>query len=278
MDHNPSHASFYRCIFKKNMSNGFGESVSCSCYRLIMRYADGEAMLDVMDAWQEALSPPTQNQNSNQSGRSAFRSNPNRRLYNRRCRLSSSSGGSSNDTPVSSPVELRQFGTSWVEAPEFFPSSSTQPSCDKINSSTPDMTSEVSKEWSSTVAQLGPAWSHLHSYEEVKSYGHIYNAHPHRHNNPDGRFSSFGKPRHHNMQMESSSSSYRESCSFCIRIGRDKAMYDSHCLRNPITGAIMCPELKRHKICHHCGDTGDDFVHSEFECPKLHWNKNKFEY
>ena len=40
--------------------------------------------------------------------RSAFRSNPNRRLYNRRCRLSSSSGGSSNDTPVSSPVELRQ--------------------------------------------------------------------------------------------------------------------------------------------------------------------------
>ena len=34
----------------------------------------------------------------------------------------------------------------------------------------------------------------------------------------------------------------------CFRIGRDKAMYDSHCLRNPITGAIMCPELKRHKM------------------------------
>ena len=51
------------------MNNEFGESVSCNCYRLIMRYADGEAMLDVMDAWQEALSPPTQNQNWHQSGR-----------------------------------------------------------------------------------------------------------------------------------------------------------------------------------------------------------------
>ena len=53
----------------RNMNSEFGESVSCNCYRLIMRYADGEAMLDVMDAWQEALSPPTQNQNWHQSAR-----------------------------------------------------------------------------------------------------------------------------------------------------------------------------------------------------------------
>jgi len=57
----------------------------------------------------------------------------------------------------------------------------------------------------------------------------------------------------------------RQPCAFCVRQGADKSMCESHCLRNPVTNAIMCPELKRHQVCDQCGDTGADYVHAGFE-------------
>ena len=41
---------------------------------------------------------------------------------------------------------------------------------------------------------------------------------------------------------------HRKPCAFCVRTGRDKSMYDSHMLRNPITNHVMCPELKKYPL------------------------------
>jgi len=60
----------------------------------------------------------------------------------------------------------------------------------------------------------------------------------------------------------------RRSCIYCIRKGMNESMYDSHCLRNPLTKILMCPELKA-RLCRVCKDTGDDRVHASDECTKV---------
>jgi len=70
-------------------------------------------------------------------------------------------------------------------------------------------------------------------------------------------------PRHHSERRPS----LRRSCVYCLRNGKNVSMYNSHCLRNPLTKNIMCPELKE-KLCALCKDTGDDQVHASDECPQ----------
>lgn len=57
----------------------------------------------------------------------------------------------------------------------------------------------------------------------------------------------------------------KRACTYCKRIGKDESMFDSHCLRNPITKKLMCPTLVD-SICAICGDTNDDKVHTTNEC------------
>lgn len=57
----------------------------------------------------------------------------------------------------------------------------------------------------------------------------------------------------------------KRACVYCKRMGRDESMFDSHCLRNPISQKLMCPLLVDN-ICEICGDTKDDNVHTTNEC------------
>ncbi|TRY76283.1 hypothetical protein TCAL_10211 [Tigriopus californicus] len=74
---------------------------------------------------------------------------------------------------------------------------------------------------------------------------------------------------------ESSSSAQRsreillpdEGCVYCSRRGYDLDMISSHCLRHPITQAIICPNLKG-RLCPRCGDQGRH-SHTETECVNL---------
>ena len=68
------------------------------------------------------------------------------------------------------------------------------------------------------------------------------------------------KPR-----IRSTKRKFVRHCDYCFRSGMDESMYDSHCLRNPITGYVMCPILMGN-VCRKCGDTGDEKVHSTVEC------------
>jgi len=73
------------------------------------------------------------------------------------------------------------------------------------------------------------------------------------------------RPRY-NSERRQQHHSHRKSCAYCLRNGKNESMYDSHCLRNPLTKNLMCPELKE-KLCTLCKDTGDDQVHASHECP-----------
>lgn len=55
-----------------------------------------------------------------------------------------------------------------------------------------------------------------------------------------------------------------EGCLYCSRRGYDVDMVSSHCLRHPITQAIICPNLKG-RLCPRCGDQGRH-SHTEREC------------
>jgi len=57
----------------------------------------------------------------------------------------------------------------------------------------------------------------------------------------------------------------KRACVYCKRIGKNESMFDSHCLRNPITGKLMCPLLVEN-TCDFCGDTKDDQVHTTNDC------------
>jgi len=57
----------------------------------------------------------------------------------------------------------------------------------------------------------------------------------------------------------------KRACVYCKRIGKNESMFDSHCLRNPITGKLMCPLLVDN-TCDFCGDTKDDQVHTTNDC------------
>lgn len=57
----------------------------------------------------------------------------------------------------------------------------------------------------------------------------------------------------------------KRACVYCKRMGKNESMYDSHCLRNPITEKLMCPLLVDN-TCDFCGDTKDDTVHTTQDC------------
>jgi len=57
----------------------------------------------------------------------------------------------------------------------------------------------------------------------------------------------------------------KRACVYCKRMGKNESMFDSHCLRNPITGKLMCPLLVDN-ACDLCGDTKDDLVHTTSDC------------
>lgn len=61
-------------------------------------------------------------------------------------------------------------------------------------------------------------------------------------------------------------------CKFCKNNGEPIKEYRSHILRNPTTGALICPVLRGH-ICEVCGATGD-FAHTRNYCPNLK-NENR---
>jgi len=286
-----------RCIFAKKEhfpSHGVGEfRNSCGCYDVINRIKGGDAYLDLLDAWHDVISPRDGVVAASNRDRHQQSSDPNRRLYNRRSRLSSVDLDSSDSLPppTNSPPG-RTVSSSWVEAPEFVPSSPPA-SYDVMMPPHP----------------LSPPPHHglngFQSFDQFLASGYIRmqrqqqqsGNHNYRHNNPQHRLVGGwrdlppathvprGNGRNHYTRKSAHAAAaafasgdelslngkvnpnnlHRKACSFCIRNGGDKSMYDSHCLRNPITNAIMCPELKKLKLCHKCGDTGDDFVHTSSE-------------
>nr|ACO11477.1 Nanos homolog 2 [Caligus rogercresseyi] len=56
-----------------------------------------------------------------------------------------------------------------------------------------------------------------------------------------------------------------KTCEYCRSKGESRAAYSSHCLRNPLTGKVICPLLREY-MCEVCKSTGDD-AHVESKCP-----------
>nr|ACO15593.1 Nanos homolog 2 [Caligus clemensi] len=54
-------------------------------------------------------------------------------------------------------------------------------------------------------------------------------------------------------------------CSFCRNNGESRLHYQSHCLRNPHSGTLVCPVLRSYR-CEICGASGDN-AHTRNYCP-----------
>merc|ERR1719495_1547178 len=106
---------FSRCIFTKSevSSSALNDSLNlnCACYQIILKVEGGDTYLDILDSWQsrlEVISPREGDglidSNCNRALASSG-SDPNRRLYNRRSRLSSLDldSASSDSQATSSP-------------------------------------------------------------------------------------------------------------------------------------------------------------------------------
>ncbi|XP_040580325.1 uncharacterized protein [Lepeophtheirus salmonis] len=68
-----------------------------------------------------------------------------------------------------------------------------------------------------------------------------------------------------NTTLYNTHASFRKHCEFCKNNGCRIDQYQSHCLRNPLTGRVICPVLREY-VCEVCKSTGDD-AHIESNCP-----------
>lgn len=279
--------SSFRCIFtKKEESSSHGRADfrnSCGCHEIIFRIKGGDAYLDLLDAWHDVISPMDGGVATSNRHRPLQSSDPNRRLFNRRSRLSSVDLDSSDSPspPTNSPPGSK---SSWVEAPEFFPSSPPIASTFDVMMPSYPVTPPGLNGFQNFDQFLASGFTRMQRQHQSGNQSCRQHTPQHRFGGwrdlppaPRGSGRNYNsKKTHHTAALASAAEVsptggnlnnhlHRKSCSYCIRNGGDKSMYDSHCLRNPITNAIMCPELKKLQLCHKCGDTGDDYVHASHE-------------
>lgn len=58
----------------------------------------------------------------------------------------------------------------------------------------------------------------------------------------------------------------RLECGFCRRNGEARATFTTHVCKDPSTGAVVCPVLRRY-ACEICGYNGGDWAHTRRHCP-----------